>query len=77
MIWAAPATREPGCIVVTFPQLRYSSMLLSDTLGMAVRLAFDLGLHKDMTPYVEQGIITLNEADLRRTIFWGAYLVDQ
>ncbi|OBR08500.1 Fungal specific transcription factor [Colletotrichum higginsianum IMI 349063] len=45
--------------------------------GTAIRLAFDLALHKDMTPYVEKGILTPAEAELRRAIFWGAYTMDQ
>ncbi|KAI8230567.1 hypothetical protein K4K55_006548 [Colletotrichum sp. SAR 10_96] len=45
--------------------------------GMAIRLAFDLALHKDMTPYVTKGILTPAEADLRRAVFWGTYVVDQ
>ena len=51
--------------------------MLKDRLGMAIRLAFDLALHKDMTAYVANGVITQAEADLRRTVFWGAYVVDQ
>ncbi|KAJ6071138.1 hypothetical protein N7499_009152 [Penicillium canescens] len=42
--------------------------------GMAMRLAFDLGLHLDMTPYVEKGIISVEECNTRRTIFWAAYI---
>ncbi|KAJ5110128.1 hypothetical protein N7532_002773 [Penicillium argentinense] len=45
--------------------------------GMAMRLAFDLGLHLDMTPYVEKGIISIEECRMRRTIFWAAYLNEQ
>ena len=44
---------------------------------MAMRLAFDFALHVDVTPYVAKGAISTAEADLRRTIFWGAYTVDQ
>ncbi|KAE9573443.1 hypothetical protein CGMCC3_g10266 [Colletotrichum fructicola] len=44
--------------------------------GMAMRLAFDLALHVDMTPYVRTGSISQEEADLRKTVFWGAYTVD-
>jgi hypothetical protein len=44
---------------------------------MAIRLAFDLALHKDMTAYIAKGTISEAEANLRRTVFWGAYLVDQ
>lgn len=46
-------------------------------LGMSTRLAFDLGLHIDMTPYVEKGEIGAFEADVRRIAFWGSYTADQ
>lgn len=45
--------------------------------GMAIRLAFDLALHLDMSPYVSRGDIAPADADLRRTVFWAAYVVDQ
>lgn len=44
---------------------------------MAMRLAFDLGLQLDMTPYVERGVISTEECKIRRTIFWAAYLNEQ
>ncbi|KAF2145744.1 uncharacterized protein K452DRAFT_244065 [Aplosporella prunicola CBS 121167] len=44
--------------------------------GMAMRLAFDLGLHLDMTSYIEKGKMSSSEAELRRTTFWGTYVVD-
>ncbi|KAK4860918.1 hypothetical protein LT330_004649 [Penicillium expansum] len=44
--------------------------------GMSMRLAFDLGLHLDMTTYVNKGEITQLEADVRRTTFWGSYVAD-
>ncbi|KAI1102678.1 fungal-specific transcription factor domain-containing protein [Jackrogersella minutella] len=44
--------------------------------GMAMRLAFDLALHVDMTAYVTRGYLSQAEADLRRTVFWGAYTAD-
>ncbi|KAL2865724.1 transcription factor domain-containing protein [Aspergillus lucknowensis] len=44
--------------------------------GMAIRLAFDLALHLDMSSYISSGIITTADADLRRTVFWAAYTVD-
>ncbi|KAL4950635.1 fungal-specific transcription factor domain-containing protein [Aspergillus filifer] len=44
--------------------------------GMAIRLAFSLALHLDMSSYVSSGIITPADADLRRTVFWAAYTVD-
>jgi hypothetical protein len=45
--------------------------------GMAMRLAFHLALHMDMTAYVERGILKPEEAEIRRTAFWGAYIADQ
>ncbi|EAW06596.1 transcription factor domain-containing protein [Aspergillus clavatus NRRL 1] len=44
--------------------------------GMSMRLAFDLGLHLDMTPYVDKGDISAFEADVRRIAFWGSYTAD-
>ncbi|KAJ5902774.1 hypothetical protein N7495_003302 [Penicillium taxi] len=44
--------------------------------GMSMRLAFDLGLHLDMTPYVKQGDISPHEANVRRAAFWGSYVAD-
>ncbi|BCS27345.1 transcription factor domain-containing protein [Aspergillus puulaauensis] len=44
--------------------------------GMSMRLAFDLGLHLDMTPYVERGDMSAFEADVRRIAFWGSYTAD-
>ncbi|RAL15830.1 transcription factor domain-containing protein [Aspergillus homomorphus CBS 101889] len=44
--------------------------------GMSMRLAFDLGLHLDMTPYVEKGDISVHEADVRKIAFWGSYTAD-
>ncbi|KAF6803824.1 fungal specific transcription factor [Colletotrichum musicola] len=44
--------------------------------GMAMRLCFILALHQDLTQYVARGIVSAAEADLRRTVFWGSYIVD-
>ncbi|KAF4464335.1 hypothetical protein FALBO_8836 [Fusarium albosuccineum] len=44
--------------------------------GMAMRLAFDMALHVDLTPYVTKKAVTQAAADLRRDIFWAAYTVD-
>ncbi|KAF2009748.1 hypothetical protein BU24DRAFT_312985, partial [Aaosphaeria arxii CBS 175.79] len=42
--------------------------------GMAVRLALDLGLHLDNEVYVDAGILSPEEATLRRVVFWGAFI---
>ena len=44
---------------------------------MAMRLAFDLGLHVESDPYVEQGLLTVKEAEARRSIFWSCLVVNQ
>ncbi|KAK5790752.1 hypothetical protein VI817_008039 [Penicillium citrinum] len=44
--------------------------------GMAIRLSFDLALHIDMSSHVMKGVISAADADLRRTVFWAAYIVD-
>ncbi|KAI5235324.1 hypothetical protein E4T43_09354 [Aureobasidium subglaciale] len=42
--------------------------------GMAMRVAFDLGLHIDSTGYVAQGVLTVAEARARQVAFWGCYI---
>ncbi|KAK3942515.1 fungal-specific transcription factor domain-containing protein [Diplogelasinospora grovesii] len=44
--------------------------------GMAMRLSFNLALHHDLRPYIAKGVVTTAEADLRRTVFWAAFVVD-
>jgi hypothetical protein len=68
--------REVGSIVVSKLQTKPKGCN-SDSLGMSMRLAFDLGLHLDMTPYVNQGQMSPSEAEVRRAAFWGSYVADQ
>lgn len=42
-----------------------------------MRLAFDLGLHVEMTHHVANGSLSRAEAELRKDVFWGAYVIDQ
>jgi hypothetical protein len=42
-----------------------------------MRLAFDLGLHVDGDPYVEQGVFTAQEGEARRSTFWSCVVVNQ
>lgn len=49
----------------------------ADEEGMAMRLTLDLGLHLEMGPYVEKGIIPHQDAEVRRMVFWGVYLNEQ
>lgn len=54
-----------------------TQIVLIINLGMAIRLAFDLALHVDVSRFVANGAIGAAEAELRRTVFWGAYTVDK
>ncbi|KAI3572601.1 fungal-specific transcription factor domain protein [Fusarium oxysporum f. sp. albedinis] len=45
--------------------------------GMAMRLAFDLGLHIDPTPYVASGRMSDIEARVRNATFWGTFATDR
>ncbi|KAL4734497.1 hypothetical protein BDV11DRAFT_212720 [Aspergillus similis] len=65
------------CIATVQALVICSSLETQLTLtGMAIRLAFNLALHLDMSSYVSSGAITTADADLRRTVFWAAYTVD-
>ncbi|KAF5004621.1 hypothetical protein FDECE_8896 [Fusarium decemcellulare] len=44
--------------------------------GMAMRLAFLLGLHQDLSHYVSKGLLPQAEVDLRKVVFWSACVVD-
>lgn len=44
--------------------------------GMAIRLAFDLGLHISLRRYVEEGKMIFAEADARNVTIWGCALND-
>ena len=42
-----------------------------------MRLAFDVGLHVESDPYVEQGLFTAREAEARRSAFWSCVVINQ
>jgi uncharacterized membrane protein len=42
--------------------------------GMAIRLATDLGLHLDTQAYVNAGVLDVEEAMVRRVVFWGVFI---
>lgn len=45
--------------------------------GMAIRLAFDLALHINMSTHISKGIMSAADAGLRRQVFWASYINDQ
>ena len=46
-------------------------------IGMATRMAMNLGLHLDCTPFASKGIISEEEAEVRKIAFWGIYVLDK
>ncbi|RDW91790.1 hypothetical protein BP5796_01184 [Coleophoma crateriformis] len=44
--------------------------------GMAMRLAFDLGLHVDSDAYVKQGLLTVMEKEARQSTFWSCVVIN-
>ncbi|KAL2205942.1 hypothetical protein CC79DRAFT_1357941 [Sarocladium strictum] len=46
-------------------------------IGMATRMAFNLGLHLDCSHWCETGIITKEAAELRGVVWWGCYVLDK
>lgn len=46
-------------------------------LGMAVRLAVDLGLHLDPQPYVQMGLLDAEEAMVRKMVWGGVFIHDR
>lgn len=73
MVWIL----EAGFIVVSGKIVDAFIQCVDLFKGMAIRLAFDLALHIDMSSHVLKGVISAADADLRRTVFWAAYIVDQ
>jgi hypothetical protein len=45
--------------------------------GQASRMAFNLGLHLDCSKYVQQGLITPEDAFARNVTWWGVYVIDR
>lgn len=42
-----------------------------------MRISVDLGLHLDLISYVQDGRLTAQELDVRRTTFWGVFVHDK
>ncbi|OQU97885.1 Fungal specific transcription factor domain-containing protein [Cladophialophora immunda] len=45
--------------------------------GMAFRLAYDMGLHRDCLHLVQTGKLTARDRQLRISTFWGCYVLDK
>jgi hypothetical protein len=45
--------------------------------GMALRMVYDLGLHLDCRDSLERGQITVEDMEIRRRVFWGAFICDK
>lgn len=47
------------------------------SLGNATRMAYNLGLHMDCTAWVSSGLISEDEAEVRKVTWWGCFVVDK
>lgn len=45
--------------------------------GMAVRMAFSLGLHLDCSAYVASGLMTPDDLEGRSVAWWGMFMLDR
>lgn len=50
---------------------------LMRSLGMAVRLSADLGLHFDVIEEYRNGMLSQRDFDVRRTTIWGVFIHDK
>ncbi|KAL2851881.1 fungal-specific transcription factor domain-containing protein [Aspergillus pseudoustus] len=46
-------------------------------LGIAIRMAYNLGLHIDPSQWVKSGSLTAEGAELRSIAWWGCYMVEK
>ncbi|KAJ4214389.1 hypothetical protein NW759_010407 [Fusarium solani] len=46
-------------------------------IGMATRMAMNLGLQSDCTQYAAKGIISEEDVEARNVAFWGIYVLDK
>ncbi|OKL62053.1 hypothetical protein UA08_02149 [Talaromyces atroroseus] len=46
-------------------------------IGIAVRIAYNLGLNLDCTPWLNKNLISEEEAEIRKIAWWGCYLLDK
>lgn len=46
-------------------------------IGMATRMAMNLGLQSDCTSYVTKGLISEQDVEARNIAFWGIYVLDK
>lgn len=46
-------------------------------IGMASRMAMNLGLHSDCSTYISRGFITDEDVEARNIAFWGVYVLDK
>lgn len=60
----APARLEIVTVLMTVP-------------GNATRMAHNLGLHLDCSKWTATGLVSEEEAEVRKVTWWGCYVVDK
>lgn len=46
-------------------------------IGMASRMAMNLGLHSDISAYAASGLVPEEDVEVRNIAFWGVYVLDK
>lgn len=46
-------------------------------IGMASRMAANLGLHSNISAYASEGLIPTEDVQVRNVVFWGVYVLDK
>lgn len=46
-------------------------------IGMASRMAMNLGLHSDCSTYLSKGLVSEEDVEARKIAFWGVYVLDK
>ncbi|EPQ54381.1 hypothetical protein GLOTRDRAFT_94337 [Gloeophyllum trabeum ATCC 11539] len=72
------AIGKPDQCTCPFSLVAWSALLMSGT-GMAIRMAYDLGLNRDPEHWLYRGreVFTVNDKQTRRAIWWACCSVDR
>lgn len=78
--WIAE-NKEPAGWLYTGDQGRYSWIISSHTniggAGMATRMAYNLGLNLDSDKWLKSGLITEEDAEVRKVAWYGCWTLDK
>lgn len=74
VLWSVTPRNRPFDIVI----LDYHpTPMLKRRVGNATRMAHNLGLHMDCSAWVTAGLLSEDEAEVRKVTWWGCFVVDK